>query len=143
MAKTFPSPSNGAIALFNGKCDFNGFEIDESQQAESVCAYGVGVYDPWRGDGTPHQSVACTGFAIYGASADTPGFGISNGTVATGSMTIPSGGTCTFTVDTGVTLAGAYITTRTRLGHARLRAAVPLSFQLENAGDVTTTWPVS
>jgi hypothetical protein len=130
----YPNPANGAVALPTGyKCDFNSFGINETVAAESVLAYGTNIYDPWRSSGTPHQEISASGFARYGSSGETPGFG----------MVSPGGGASTFTVDTGVTLAGNYVITDIRLGHSRSRAAVPLSYTGHNSGDITTTWPTS
>lgn len=136
MAEAYPDPTTGAVALPTGYgADFAGFDINESQQSESVACYGAANYDPHRGSGTPHQSISVTGFAKYGASGKSPGFSMSASPAA--------GGAATFTVSTGVSMAGSYVVSQIRLSHSRLRAAVPLTFQLENSSDVTITWPVS
>lgn len=134
MAEAYPDPSAGAVSLPSGHgADFASFDINETQQSESVAAYGAANYDPHRGSGTPHMSVSVAGFAKKGATGKAPGFG---------AMTA-AGASATFTVDSGVTFAGNFVVTNIRLSHARLRAAVPLTFQLENAADITTTWPTT
>jgi hypothetical protein len=136
MAETYPDPSNGAIVLHSSySADFNSFELNESQNLESVAAYGAAVYDPYRGSGTPHLSAVVGAFAKYGASGKTPGFGAYTADY--------DGASSTFTVDTGVTVVGAMVCGSLRLGHGRTRAAVPLTFNLECAGDMVTTWPVA
>lgn len=136
MALGFPNPKNGAVAIAPSTAsDFASYDYSESQAVESVAAYGAAVYDPFRASATPHASVSVAGFAKTGAVGVPPGFGATGFTAA--------GGAATFTVDTGVTLTGNFVVSNIRLSHARLRAAVPLSYQLENAGDVTVTWPTA
>lgn len=139
MALSYPNPKNGAVAhAVSTATDFASFDYAESQSVESVAAYGAAVYDPFRGSATPHASVSVGAFAKYGASGTPPGFGSTSGGTAD-----PDGGTATFTIDTGVTLGGTFVISSLRLSHARLRGAVPLSFQMENAGEVTVTWAVA
>jgi hypothetical protein len=139
MAKAYPAGSQGAVAHAAGSAtDFVSFDINETQATESVAAYGVGVYDPHRGSGTPHSQVTVAGFAAYGATNTPPGFGSTSSGMAS-----PTGGTATYTIATGVTYAGPYVMANLKLSHSRIRAAVPVAFTMENSGDVTTTWPVS
>ena len=136
MPESYPDPSNGAIVLHTSySADFNSFELNESQPLESVAAYGVKIYDPFRGSGTPHLSATVGAFAKYGAATKNPGFGAYTADF--------DGGDATFTVDTGLTLAGKMVCGNIRLGHGRTRAVVPLTFNLDNGDDITTTWPVA
>jgi hypothetical protein len=138
MAETWPNPKNGAVVLSSSySADFNSYELVESQATESVAAYGAAVYDPYRGSGTPHLSATVGAFAKYGAATKTPGFGAFTADY--------NGDSATFTIDTQqtVTLAGVMVCSSIRLGHGRTRAAVPLTFNLECGGDITTTWPTS
>jgi hypothetical protein len=139
MAASLLTPSNGAVAApatFASASDFGAFEISEEQAGESVAAYGAALYDPWRFSGTPHSTIACNGFAKAHA-ANTQPFG------ATGGLTSAGGAAATLTADTGVTYAGTMGIQNVRLSHARLRAAVPLSWTLHNTADPTITWPTS
>lgn len=138
MAMAFPAGKDGAVVLpLNTASDFVAFDVDESQAVESVAAYGAAVYDPYRGSGTPHQMVNVAGFAKYGAAGTVPGFGHASVMASAG------GGASTFTVGTGVTLAGSYVFANLRLAHSRIRAAVPLTYTMHNSGEITTTWPVA
>jgi hypothetical protein len=136
MATTYPVPKNGACSIgsqFAG-CDFASFDYGEAQNTESVAAYGAQIYDPHRGSGTPHASGSAAAFAKYGA-ANTNSFG---------NTALTAGGSAgTLTIDTGVTIAGTLVLSRVSVSHARLRAAVPLTFNFEGGGDMTITWPTS
>jgi hypothetical protein len=139
MALSYVNPKNGAVVATIGTAsDFNSFDYSESQPSESVIAYGAAVYDPYRGNGTPHASTSASGIAKHGAANTPPGFGSSSG----GTVDF-DGGTVTLTLDTGVTLAATMVMTSLRVSHARARAAVPLAFQFEGGGDTTVTWPTS
>ncbi len=136
MAATFCAGKDGAVVLGVGSAsDFMSFELNETQAVESVAAYGAAVYDPYRGSGTPHLQATVAAFAKYGAANTPAGFG--SGTVS------PGGAAATFTPGTGVSLAGSCVCAGIRLGHSRIRAAVPLTYDLHNSGDMTITWPVS
>jgi hypothetical protein len=139
MASALLTPSLGAVAApatFGSASDFGSIEMSEEQFGESVAAYGAAVYDPWRFSGTPHSQVNTTGFARAHASNTQP-FG------ALGGMTSAGGAAATFTLDTGVTVAGTYGYRSVRLTHARLRAAVALQHEMHSTGDPTVTWPTS
>lgn len=137
MAKSQLAPLNGAISFPGGLvADYGSFEISESQSVESVCSYGAQVYDNYRGSGTPHNSASCAGFADGHATSTNP-FGSSGG------LTSAGGASATFTPDTGFTYAGPFVVSNVRLMHARLRAAIPLTWQLEGSGDPTLTWATS
>lgn len=139
MAAALLVPSLGSVAnpaTFASASDFGSFSISEEQGGESVCAYGAAVYDAWRASGTPHSTINCAGFAKAHA-ANTQPF------AATGGLTSATGAAATYTLDTGVTYAGTFIITNVTLAHARLRAAVPLTWTQHGAGDSTVTWPVS
>lgn len=139
MAKTYVNPKSGAVAVTGGSAvDFNSFDYTETQGTESINFYGAQVYDPYRGNGTPHASFSATGIATYGAANLSPGFG-----ATTGGTADFDGGTATLTLDTGVTLAATAVMASLRVSHSRSRAAVPLAFQYEGGGDTTVTWPVS
>lgn len=120
---------NGVLA------DYNSFEINQSQGAESVAAYGAAISDPWRGSGTPHIMISGTAFqkghaALTGFMISTQGSGLSD----------PDGATSTFTVDTGHTVAAPFVVTDFRLSHARLRAAIPVNYTIHQSADETVTW---
>lgn len=144
MALSYVNPKNGGVTPATGTAtDFNSFDYAESQATESVLAYGAAVYDPYRGNGTPHASVSGTGIAKYGAANTQPGWAGTNGGTNTGVGTADfDGGSATLTLDTGVTLAATFIMTSLRVSHARARAAVSLAFSWECGGDVTVTWPL-
>lgn len=135
MAKAYPSGATGAVALPTGhNADIASYDLVESQDTESVAFYGTNLYNPFRGSGTFHMSATCAAFAAYGAATFTPGFGAATNV----------GSSSTFTVAAGVTMVGLFVVSRIMLSHARLRAAIPLSFQLENSADtLVTTWPVA
>jgi hypothetical protein len=140
MALSYANPKNGSVVLAVGTAsDFNSFDYAETQATESVIAYGAAIYDPFRGNGTPHASVSATGIAKHGAANTPPGFSSSAG-VGTSDF---DGGTATLTIDTGVTLAATMILASLRISHARARAAVPLAYSLEGGGDTTVTWAVA
>ena len=138
MAKAYPAGKDGATAQAMGGTDFVSFDVNESQATESVASYGAAVYDPHRGSGTPHQQVTVGAFAAYGATGTKAGFG--DATAGTASA---GGGAATYTIATGVTLTGNYCMANIKLSHSRIRAAVPLTFTMENSGDITTTWPIA
>jgi hypothetical protein len=135
MAKTYPSGATGAVVLPTGHgADIASFDYGESQATESVAFYGTNLYNPMRGSGTFEVRATCAAFAAYGASGFAPGFGAATNI----------GSSSTFTVATGVTMVGQMVVSGIRLSHARLRAAVPLTFELSNSADtMVTTWPVS
>ncbi len=137
MASALLTPSTGAVSLpYANASDFGAMEVTEDSARESVAAYGAAVYDPFRSSGTPHQTVQCTGFARANANNTQP-FGALGGLVAAG------GGAATFTLNTNTTITGNYIIGNVKLTHARLRAAVPLTWQMDNSGDPTITWPTA
>lgn len=135
MAYAKLAPKNGAVALPSGYggTDFQSFTVTENQAHDDVTIYGTNVYGANLGNGTPIQSVSVIGFAGAHATGTQPGFASTNG----------SGGAATFTLDTGVTLAGSYMVPEIKLTHARIRAAVTVEFQLLNSSDVTVTWATS
>lgn len=142
MAVSLLTPVAGAVALttVGGTAttpaaivaDFGSFDVTETQATESVAAYGAAVYDPHRGSGTPHQKISVGAFT-KGHAANTSPFGVLTA----------AGGTATFTIDTGFTLGGTYVVSQVRLQHARIKAAIPLTFDMDNSGDITTTWATS
>ncbi len=139
MSAAQMNPANGAVSFPTTTplvADFGSFDVSQSQQAESVAAYGAAVEDPWRGSATPHFSISTAGFAKAHAANTSP-------FLSGGGLTDPDGASGTFTIDTGVTIAAPMIVTSMRLSHARLRATIPISAQLEGAGDSTVTWPTS
>ncbi len=136
MAKAYPSGATGTVTMPSGHgADIASFSLDETQDSESVAFYGTNLYNPFRGAGTYHLSASVAAFAAYGASGLSPGFGAATAVGASTTFGINS---------TTVQLVGSFIVSRISLMHARLRAAIPLTFGLENSADtVTTTWPVS
>lgn len=135
MAKTYPSGFTGAVTLPTGHgADFNTFTLREVQQTEDVSFYGANTYNAYRGAATYHMSATVGAFAAYGASGFTPGFGAETNV----------GASATFTVASGVTLVGSFVVGQIELVHARPRASVALTFNLENSADtLVTTWPVT
>lgn len=134
MAEVYPDPSNGAVVLPTGHgADLANFDYDETYFTESVAAYGAQTFDPYRSSGTPHAKVTAGAFAKYGAAGKTPGLGAATA----------AGASATLTVDTGVTIVGVMVINNIKFSHAKLRAAVPLMFGLDNGGDLVVTWPVS
>lgn len=136
MAKAYPSGATGTVTMPTGHgADIASFSLSESQESESVAFYGTNLYNPFRGSGTYHLSAEVAAFAAYGASGFSPGFGAATATGASATFGINS---------TTVQLVGSFCVTNISLMHARLRAAIPVTFSLENSADtVTTTWPVS
>lgn len=136
MAKTYPSGATGAVTLPTGHgADIASFSLSESQDSESVAFYGSNLYNPFRGSGTFHMSASVAAFSAYGNAGLSPGFGAATNV----------GGSTTFGIaSTAVQIVGNFIVSQIALMHARLRAAIPLTFALENSSDsVITTWPVS
>ena len=54
-----------------------------------------------------------------------------------------SGVASTFTLDTGVTESGTFVTSMVQLNHSRMGAAVPVAISMKNASDVTETYAIS
>lgn len=127
-------PANGAVTIPGSiVADFGSMEIAEAQAVESVAAYGAAVYDPYRASGTPHSAVTVAGFVkAYASTTQVLG--------ASGGLSDPDGGTGTFTLDTNVSVSGAYVIESVRIMHARLRAAVPATWSMHNSADPTITW---
>ena len=115
---------------------FQSFDVNERVATEDVTAYGANVYGAFLSNGTPVQTVTVNGFGQHGAASSTPGFG--------GAGILDSdGSSATLTMDTGSTLVGSYIVTNIRATHSRVRGAVGISWELQNAGDITATWASS
>lgn len=133
---------DGAVSLPSGfAADFQDFTISESQATEDTSQFGANLYGRNTGTGTPMQVITVNGFAKKGGGAtDTPGFGkmaATNGDL---------GAAATFTIATApisgvaVNMTGSYIIRNLTMRLSRIRAAAPVSFELVNAGDITTTW---
>jgi len=130
-------PVNGAVTFPNSLvADYGSFSIEESQGVESVCSYGAQVYDAYRGSGTPHAMINTAAFA-KGHAASTNPFGSGGG------LTSGAGASGTWTIDTGFTYVGVMVIQSVTLSHARLRAAIPLSFVAHCGADPTVTWATS
>ena len=84
------------------------------------------------GSGTPGLSATVGGFLKKGAANTAPGLD------GTGFAAL--GAAATFTYDTGCTYAGSVVVRRIRIMHARMRAVIPVTFEMVNAGDMTETW---
>jgi hypothetical protein len=110
--------------------------INESQVTENTTAYGSNVYGAFTGTGTPAMRVNVTGFPFKGNGNGTSslGFGVMG---AAGGDT---GGNATFTLDTGVNIAGSFIVDNMDLDHSRIQAAAKSTMSLLNAADPITTW---
>lgn len=138
MSISYPAGKDGAVVLPVGNAsDFMSFGLEETQGVESMAAYGAAVYEPYRGSGTPHQVVSVAGFAKQNAASTPPGFGSASG------LASPGGGAATFTIGTGNTIAGNYVFSSLSIAHSRIRAAVPLTWQMHTSGDPTNTWPTT
>lgn len=136
MAKAYPSGATGTVTLPTGHgADIASQTIDETQDSESVAFFGTNTYNPFRGSGTFEFKVTCTAFAAYSAAGTAPGFGSETST----------GSSATFGVSsTTVQFVGAMVVQRIQLVQSRLRAAVPLTFEMHNSADtMVTTWPVT
>lgn len=128
----------GAVTLPSGfAADFQDYTISESQSTEDTTPFGAALYGRNTGTGTPMQVVTVNGFARFGGgSGDNPGFGkmaATNGDV---------GAAATFTVATSpaVNLTGSYIVRNLTYRMSRVRAAAPVSYELVQSTDITTTW---
>jgi hypothetical protein len=137
MAASLLLPANGAIAFPNSlAADFGSYDLTQEQGAESVCAYGAGTDDNWRGSGTPHLMANVIGFTKGHVATSGP-IGVAGGTYDA------DGAAATFTVDTGHTVAASCLVQSMRVSHARLRAAIPFTATLHQTGDATVTWATS
>src|SRR5438046_177722 len=98
--KAYPTGFTGAVALpSTAVIDSTSFMVREEMSHEDVSFYDTDtthVYNPHRGAATYHQQIDVKGFAAYN-NAFTPGFGAHTAT----------GGSATFTIASGVTIAGA------------------------------------
>ncbi len=133
MASASLIPKNGAVSIGALVADFASFDMTSSQATENVTPYGANTCSKNVGSGTPTFTFNVGAFALAHAS-NTP-------------LAMPAlsatGASSTFTLDTGVTEACTAITQSIRVGHGRMRAAVPVALSLVNAGDVTETWASS
>lgn len=130
MAQSVLIPKNGAVVAAGLTADYNSFDIESSQATEVITPYGTNTCSKSAGSGTPQFTVTVNAFALAHATGTAPNM---PGLVATGA-------TATFTLDTGVSEAGTFITEKIRISHGRMKAAVPITLNLVNAGDVTETW---
>lgn len=133
MAQGSLIPKNGAVVAAGITADYNNFEIESKQAVEDVTPYGTNTCAKHTGSGTPAFTVNIGAFALAHA-AGTP-------------LALPvlgaTGAAATFTLDTGVTETGTFITESIKVTHGRMRAAVPVAMVLQNGGDVTEAWIAS
>ena len=138
MAATPICNKNGAVSLPSGfGMDSQAFTVRESQSTEDITPYGANVYSRNLGAGTPTMVVTASGWARKGAAGSSPGFGAMGGT--NGDV----GASATFTFDTGCSLSGTFLVRDLSVGHSRIKAGAPVTIELLNGGDITTTWAVA
>lgn len=133
MASSSLIPKNGAVTFGSQVADFASFDITAGQSVEPVTPYGLNTCTKNVGSGTPDFSFNIGAFALKGASNTPLGM---PAITATGSA-------MTLTLDTGVSEACTAVVQSIRIGHGRMRAAVPVAFSLKNYGDVTEVWAAS
>lgn len=117
----------GAVSLPSGfNADFQSFDVNERQSTEDTTTFdNATMYSTNQGTGTSTMTISATGFV----NASAPGFGTMD----------ESGAAATFTIDSGRTITGTFIVSGIRLTEVRTRATVGVTFDLINAGDVTST----
>jgi uncharacterized Ntn-hydrolase superfamily protein len=135
MAKTDLVPVNGAVTYGSLAIDFNAFELEGDQAVEDKTAYGTNKCAQNIGSGTPSIQARVGGFGKKGAANTALGFD--------GTGFSATGVSVSVTLDTGVTEAGTFVLRRLRVVHARMRAVIPVTFELLNYNDPTETWAVS
>lgn len=138
MAQRYLAPSTGAVVLGALVSEFSSMDITSGQTVENVTGYGNNGMTANLGNGTPDMSVNVGAFAIDGVNNTAPGLGASSVLLvgAAGS----AGVACTFTLATNCTESGTFIVENIKIMQARMKAAVPLTFTLKNAGDITEAW---
>lgn len=126
-------PKNGALTVGSLDVDFNSWELSGEQAVEDATPYGSGTTNAVNiGSGTPSMTLQGGGFALQGATGTALGFD--------GSGFTALGVSVTATADTGCTETGTFVMRRIRLQHARMRATVPVTFEMMSAGSITETW---
>ena len=126
-------PRNGAVSIGSMVADFASFDIEAMQSVENVTPYGSNACAKNVGNGTPDFTMHVGAFALAHAANTAPGM----------PALAATGQTCTFTLDTGVTESGPCVVQNLKISHARMKAAVPITFTLKCAGEITETWATS
>lgn len=138
MAARPISSKNLAAAMAGMNLEAQSFSVTESQPTEDTSCAGDKVYSRNQGSGTPTMVVGVQGWAQQGAASTNPGFGVMAGAAG------DTGIACTFTIDTGNTIAGNFVPRQLSLGVSRIRAGAPVGAEFINGDtDPTVTWPVS
>jgi hypothetical protein len=140
MASSSLIPKNGAITVATIIADYAGFDLTTTQSVESVTPYGNNVNEKRVGSGTAGLAANISAFALAHASNTPlllPTMGAASGAAAA------AGAACVFTLDTGVTETGNFVIQSIRIGHARMRAAVPVAISALSAADITEAWASS
>lgn len=134
MAASLLVPKNGALAYGAFVMDYNAFTVEAAQVVENATPYGTNIETVNVGNGTPDFTFNYNGFMLAHTTATQPNL--------PGSSTIfTSGGvTSTATFDTGCTESFTGVCERFSISHARMRATVPASMRLKNAGEVVEAW---
>lgn len=121
---------NGSVTMVAGhNADFAGFDLEVFQDVADDTSYT----DTWQsniGGGVSGYRATARGFLRKGAASASPGLAVIGAT----------GGTATFQLDTGVTVAGTFIVERISLGNAKRNPASGVTFSLVGDGAATETW---
>jgi hypothetical protein len=139
MAKTYIAPKNGNVSLPSGfNSDFQRWENHASQPVEEITNWTTGAYQWNRGTGVEAWDLNAFGFAFKGGGVGTSNFGLGVMT-ATGGDT---GGTATFTLDTGCNVTGTSFVVYDIVYHeSRIEAAAKVTFRLKiGSADPTVTY---
>ena len=138
MAKSRIFVMNGSISPPTGfNMDFQTMRIHEMQTSENITSYGGTIYGIFFGSGTTIQDIAVTGYPFKGTTASNPGIGNMNGTA--GAL----GSSATYTLDTGITISGAFLSDDLTIDHSRLVAGAKTSMGFKPAGELTIAWASS
>lgn len=130
MAKSRVGGVNGSVAMVSGhNADWAGFSVDAEQDIDNDTSYGDTAASK-IGNGLPEISVTANGFLSAHAASTAPGQAAITAT----------GGTATFTYDTGCTLSGIFIVRRISTGNGRRTPASPVQIRLEGDGAMTESW---
>jgi hypothetical protein len=118
---------NGAVSMPTGHAaDFQTFDVTETMPVVDITKCGdTGAYSRAKGTGTSTMIVTAGGYF----NGSDVGFGDAN----------VDGAAATFTLNSGDTIAGTFVVSQIRVGYNRTAGILPVSFQLQNNGNVTTT----
>lgn len=119
-------PKNGAVVLGTMISNYASFDLSSSQNVENITGYSNSNMTQSYGDGTQDFSINVTAFALAHQANTAPGM------VDYAPYGGATGANTTLTADTGCSWAGVAVVSSVRIAHARMRAAVLISFTAKN-----------